>query len=131
VLIPPPPLSLILWLSISPHLNVQCTKVQSVRVPSSSTFYHTCIAPTQMSMLLYCSLQSSYRIATLNCLLQQNIQTIFYVMHAICKTPIYIENVLHCGEGWSLAIFFNQDLVISSNLYHVDIWWWHLNFKGC
>ncbi len=86
-----------------------------------------CIAPTQMSMSLYWSLQSSYRIATLNCLLQQNIQTIFYAMHAICKTPTYIEILLHCGEGRSLlkkvdlTIFFNQDLVISSNLYHVDI----------
>lgn len=138
MLIPPPPLSLILWLSISPHLNVQCTKVQSVRIPSSSTFYHTCIAPTQMSMSLYCNLQSSYRIATLNCLLQQNIQTIFYVMHAICKSPIYIENVLHCGEGWSLLkkVDLWQFSSIKTRWFPLIYIMWtfdgeHLNFKGC
>ncbi len=32
-------------------------------------------------------------------------------------------------EGWSSTIFFNQDLVISSNLYHVDIWWWALELQ--
>jgi hypothetical protein len=32
-------------------------------------------------------------------------------------------------EGRSLMIFFNQDLVISSNLYHVDIWWWALELQ--
>lgn len=32
-------------------------------------------------------------------------------------------------EGRSLTIFFNQDLVISSNLYCVDIWWWALELR--